>query len=1131
MFLIEKWRNTMRDKSISYYILFLVVCFSFSHTILWADCYYYKTDPDWTANPDWLPQITFPEDGDVFLCGSTVELTCTEGQDEDTLVHWEFSTESLVSDMMLEPEWRVATGGGEFLDNDNMGTSVQWIAPFDTAGSVVIDLYCGDMGLTTATDNDDCGTGGNASASLDTAPVSVDDVTVDYIIPELDKVTYGPTDSGKLPFCVDVDPTPTEDWQPVPEPEFMRDPPLPAPAVPRNYPACWLTGSSATAKVKLWYGTDLSAEANIVIIGNNGNDFWSLGDWKSDQAGVAFATDWTTEIECQATETISEDPEETPYTTEWSYYCPPGMSETDAVPIFSQSNTLYIAEVDLDVDSDNDGDIDDDDDAIEDDAGEPGKYVMLNNDDDDLDGVPDYADFDNAVENDFVEMTLNLAELPISDCTNIKFTYLDSDPATVGSAPDYILPGPDPIRIWTKAGSATRDTASIDSGGDFVPSGEFTADQLGITDADKEITLYVEAVNLSGVIDDMRIQVAVDSDGDGTYDTDLEDALRVIVFDLDFESLKVYDPKLENAEAESADKIIYTIYCSSPSLDPSIELTVMDGSTEVSCLVRKIEAGPGIGNQITKGWNGKWGIMKDGTPTTYNNLFADPKEYTLELNLYFSATSALPFGTKEFSIFVVRLGVSEMSFEDAGVANEEYDLKYHFQKDSDIAAGPGNDFPLTDPVWKIGPDIPNDPADKGDIDLKDGTPFIDPSNFVGNYLNYPEQDSTDPDGVEDDYFNRPVCYKVGSKPQIKVKMGSQPVSNLPGNALVSVNYGSATGCPEIKIEPANYVDDPDTGIGNDNEDIQPNAEYRLQGTTAAILGQNGLVTMGDLTIDMKFYYKDDAATWVEIPGYQRTTHPTYLVLNMPCDVMATPWVKVLHRAIIWAQGAQPADSEANIAENLTWAMENALNWNFQQGNPSTFEERWRRMTLTPPAATYDLADLYDEPAPVSGLEGGDCLAWAHTMSNALTALGIGPYGPDYVNEKSEDNFDPSDPWGGGYTIIPVDFLDYTGLTRTYIRGIYGGNALNEWQGVTKAGTGQTCYSVQGPHMATYDIMNDAPTAPPLSQPFDNIHAFEWYLWVRLRLLGEVAPYPPGYGEVTVGTDIYVYCTLIPNPSP
>jgi hypothetical protein len=177
-----------------------------------------------------------------------------------------------------------------------------------------------------------------------------------------------------------------------------------------------------------------------------------------------------------------------------------------------------------------------------------------------------------------------------------------------------------------------------------------------------------------------------------------------------------------------------------------------------------------------------------------------------------------------------------------------------------------------------------------------------------------------------------------------------------------------------------------------------------------------------------------------------------------------------------------------------------------------------------PAPTYDHSNPMDEPNPASWRTsgatcfiGGDCLAWAHTMSDAMTALGIGPYGLDHVNEGPEDN--------PGNVESDVTWTD----GRTYFRGRLGGGAFNAWQGVCKSGTGSTCYSVQGPHMATYDVMNDAPTMPPFTQPFDNVHAFEWYLWLRPRLPGEGTPYPPGYGEVEVREVRYVYCTNIPNP--
>ena len=73
-------------------------------------------------------------------------------------------------------------------------------------------------------------------------------------------------------------------------------------------------------------------------------------------------------------------------------------------------------------------------------------------------------------------------------------------------------PAPGDLRIWTVDGTQTRSSSPIDAAtqpGNFVPSGvaDITPAQLGLTDSNRTITLYVEAVNAPGTSGTDQISV------------------------------------------------------------------------------------------------------------------------------------------------------------------------------------------------------------------------------------------------------------------------------------------------------------------------------------------------------------------------------------------------------------------------------------------------------------------------------------------------------------------------------------------------------------------------------------------------------------------------------------------------
>ena len=191
---------------------------------------------------------------------------------------------------------------------------------------------------------------------------------------------------------------------------------------------------------------------------------------------------------------------------------------------------LQVMQVDLDIDSDNENEFDaagwdDDEDGIEDDGALPGKYLGVNDGDADRDGIPNFADgYDlwdagPGAGGAFTPIALEL-KAPIDlDAAKIKIIYSSSDPEGVVKIPaetpansDQYVPAPGALRIWKRAGAASRKMAEIDNGGDFIKSGkQYDAADLGYGSGRSAI-LYVEGIASSDRMGDQRIAVEVQPD-------------------------------------------------------------------------------------------------------------------------------------------------------------------------------------------------------------------------------------------------------------------------------------------------------------------------------------------------------------------------------------------------------------------------------------------------------------------------------------------------------------------------------------------------------------------------------------------------------------------------------------------
>ncbi len=211
-----------------------------------------------------------------------------------------------------------------------------------------------------------------------------------------------------------------------------------------------------------------------------------------------------------------------------------------------------VVKIDADVDSDNtktaapfgpDGSIDED--RIEDSADLPGRIILVNDDDDDNDGVVDYGDgYDlnphafipqdnsNEAEDDFIEMKLRVPAPVDLAIAEIRVTYEASDPLNAaheyGQPPEVppisLTPAPGVLRIWTKRGSEPRSWLAAPAG-DYVVPDTHPASALGLSNGTREVSLWLEGISPGQT----RVVFELDPDGDGPAGFVHSDAFRVTV--------------------------------------------------------------------------------------------------------------------------------------------------------------------------------------------------------------------------------------------------------------------------------------------------------------------------------------------------------------------------------------------------------------------------------------------------------------------------------------------------------------------------------------------------------------------------------------------------------------------------
>lgn len=248
--------------------------------------------------------------------------------------------------------------------------------------------------------------------------------------------------------------------------------------------------------------------------------------------------------------------------------------------------------VDLDIDSDNNNMFSEPDRSLDEEEREevskPGRVVVMNDDDNDGDQVPDFADgfnLDSVWDNDddinptqqFVPLLVEISSEIDLEQARIRVTYDASNPADtviVQEEPLVYEPAPGALRIWAQPGDMERNPEQIADGGDFVAPSEYSPEQLGLTNRNRMVTWYVEGIQTSRNLADQEIIIEVDAKKGMS-----KDVVRVTVIDFQF--------KTQGPDGGPVDQEF--TYNSVPA--PQINATVEECQIDESGLVTMIISG------------------------------------------------------------------------------------------------------------------------------------------------------------------------------------------------------------------------------------------------------------------------------------------------------------------------------------------------------------------------------------------------------------------------------------------------------------------------------------------------------------------------------------------------------------
>jgi hypothetical protein len=127
----------------------------------------------------------------------------------------------------------------------------------------------------------------------------------------------------------------------------------------------------------------------------------------------------------------------------------------------------------------------------------PGDFIPLNDDDDDEDGVIDYEDYDNAQENDFVEISLQVLPETLTGPVTLKANSGGTkirvwEGITWGSEvvlpKVYATPGDVPECLYAEGIAASGNARDVELVLEYMVNGNTIEDRIKVTVVDVDVT-------------------------------------------------------------------------------------------------------------------------------------------------------------------------------------------------------------------------------------------------------------------------------------------------------------------------------------------------------------------------------------------------------------------------------------------------------------------------------------------------------------------------------------------------------------------------------------------------------------------------------------------------------------------
>lgn len=295
------------------------------------------------------------------------------------------------------------------------------------------------------------------------------------------------------------------------------------------------------------------------------------------------------------------------------------------------------------------------------------------------------------------------------------------------------------------------------------------------------------------------------------------------------------------------------------------------------------------------------GTLTGGAPPTFVSWdgtaagggYADTGDYVLRVG-----GSAGGGPVLLLPISVVRLGVTEIEFQDSSAGDDEWQMVY-FKKgsiDGQFYATPAvHEYLNTRKAGEV-----------SDMDLDDGSPR--PAVAVHDATDQPVMDGAN---YETERYNYPIAYVGGATPRIEATFGATATSAA-GESM-----------------PAGY---PVAGY-----DLRPVASYHVGGSSVGGPIQPGGTAMFDapavpvpagrypLQITWTWQYAPAGTdAWTDVPGSASTVHRIYTLIDQPKfkagaagTQYAGPWVEVANYLATWKQalGSDTA-TEAGVVETF-----------------------------------------------------------------------------------------------------------------------------------------------------------------------------------------------------------------------